>query len=581
MNTRTSTQNWKGFFQFLKRGKISWGLTILTLALSMIQTEATIAMTEYTAMLYSGDFSKYVLIHMSLYLALSFVFTLATDLLRTLAEARSVRNVRNVIWKKMLRISNAAYMEERPEYLLSTVTNDASGAVSGIITFILSSVSSIYYTVRVLITINKYNIKLLLSLLALIPLHILYGVLVGRWRYRTNKQIQTKIGAITAFMSERIRNLELIKLFTNETKEEANGASAVNSLFKARLQSAYLDATGTAYGALSNIISILIAVFWGSFLLSRGEIQRDAWMAFFIFVPTLGAQLQTLVNKWLSIKGIQGNAARLSQLLDMPEETDTDGAAAASFQNGDICFQDIHFSYGEKKVLSDVSFTVPEGKVTAIIGTSGSGKTTLLNLLEKFYTPESGEITVGGVNISDLGIASFRSHLAYIQQDAGVFSGSLREILTYGVQRAVSDKELEEVTRAAGIFDYIEKQPDRFDSRIEMWGASVSGGQRQKLVIARELLRQSDILLLDEPTSALDPQATKEICHVLSTVFQGKTMLMVTHDLSIAAKADQIILLNRGRIVESGTHQELLQCSSLYRSMVQEQSFQEVYGDEK
>lgn len=219
--------------------------------------------------------------------------------------------------------------------------------------------------------------------------------------------------------------------------------------------------------------------------------------------------------------------------------------------------------------------------MTAIVGTSGSGKTTLLNLLEKIYAPESGEITVGGIDIAELGIAAYRSHLAYIPQDAGVFSGTVREILTYGVSRQVTDEELTEVTKAAGIYEYIEKQPQGFDSRIELWGSSVSGGQRQKLVIARELLRESDILLLDEPTSALDAQATREVWQTLSEVFHGKTMVIVTHDLSIAAKADQVVLLNQGRIEGSGTHEEVLRYSDLYRDMVQEQSFQEVYGDEK
>ena len=574
-------QDWKGFFLFLKKGRISWWLILLTVAISMAQMETIVNMTEYTSMLYNGDFTMYVLLHMLFFMMLSFVSGQLVTLLRVFAGGRSLQNVRNVVWKKMLHISSGAFLEERPEYLLSAITNDAKNAVDGIVTFIINVVSSIYSVVRVLMTMNKYNTKLMLSLLLLIPFHIVYGVLVGRWRYRTNHRIQKRIGNITAYMAERIRNLELIKVFTNEEKEGTKGAQTVESLYKARRQSAFLDGVGTAYVSVSNILSVVVAVLWGSFLMKRGEIQRDAWMAFFIFVPTLGAQLQAMVSYWLNAKSVQGNAARMAHILTMPLETKVWGTERKAFRNGAIHFSNISFRYGETCVLSDVSFTVPEGKVTAIVGTSGSGKTTLLNLLEKIYAPESGEITVGGIDIAELGIAAYRSHLAYIPQDAGVFSGTVREILTYGVSRQVTDEELTEVTKAAGIYEYIEKQPQGFDSRIELWGSSVSGGQRQKLVIARELLRESDILLLDEPTSALDAQATREVWQTLSEVFHGKTMVIVTHDLSIAAKADQVVLLNQGRIEGSGTHEEVLRYSDLYRDMVQEQSFQEVYGDEK
>jgi ATP-binding cassette subfamily B protein AbcA/BmrA len=258
------------------------------------------------------------------------------------------------------------------------------------------------------------------------------------------------------------------------------------------------------------------------------------------------------------------------------EEMRADGSA--EIPQGDVVFQSVSFGYQpERPVLTDVELTIPRGKNTAIVGPSGSGKTTLLKLMEQLYQPTAGQISVGGVAVDTLNLSAWRKSLSYVTQDAVMFSGSVRECLTYGVQNAVTDEQLTAVTKLAGVYDYIQEQGG-FDAQMSIWGSAMSGGQRQRMVIARELLKQADVLLLDEPTSALDAETAAGISDTIYQQFRGKTVVTVTHELSFISNADQIIVLDEGKVVDSGNHEELMQRCQIYRELVEEQSYQEVYG---
>ncbi len=253
-------------------------------------------------------------------------------------------------------------------------------------------------------------------------------------------------------------------------------------------------------------------------------------------------------------------------------------SGSTAIPQGEIAFQDVTFSYSENEpALKKVSFTIPMGKNVAIVGPSGSGKTTVLRLLEQLYEPASGSITVGGEPIQTLRKEAWRSHLSYVTQDATLFSGSVRECLTYGTKEAVSEERLAEVTKLAGVYDYI-MEHGGFDAQLSIWGSAMSGGQRQRLVIARELLRDADILLLDEPTSALDAGTAAAISDTIYRRFAGKTVITVTHELSFISGADEIVVLEDGEVVGTGTHEKLMETCPIYRDLVEEQSYQEVFG---
>ncbi len=344
------------------------------------------------------------------------------------------------------------------------------------------------------------------------------------------------------------------------------------------MQYQYINGVLGAYTFVTEAVGIVAAVLWGCALLRQGEIDLEAWLAFFLFVPMINTVLRQLSMMWGNIKELQGRAARMSAIMDAPQE-ELNETAISEITMGDIIFRNVVFGYDEeKKVLSDIDLIIPQGKATAIVGVSGSGKTTMLKLLEQLYTPDAGTITVGETALDQMNLKAWRSRVSYVTQDAMLFSGTVRESLTYGVDRTVTDGELEQVTKLAGIYDFIMEQPDGFETQIAIWGDAMSGGQRQRLVIARELLKDADILLLDEPTSALDAETAAEVSNTILSRFAGKTIVTVSHELSFIAGSDQIIVLNQGRVEDRGSHAHLMDSCPLYRNLVEQQSYQEVFA---
>ncbi len=504
--------------------------------------------------------------------------SLVSSISQLIANARSVRSVRNSIWKRMMGVQTSWYGENDPGRLLSAVTSDAEVTVASLIAVIISVPSSLMFLMMCMGQLSSYNGKLLGVLFIVVPVYVLYAVFMGRWQQRTGQAIQMKIGGLTGFLTERIRNLPLIKSFATEKKEEEKGVAAAKELYKANVQFQYIQGVLAAYIFITEAVGIVAAVIWGSMLLRNGEITLEAWLAFFLFVPMINNVFRQFSALWTGIKELQGRATRMSHLMDAPQE-EQNRAASMDIPAGDVTFRDVHFGYGESgEVLSGVNFTIPQGKATDIVGVSGSVKTTILKLLERLYNPRSGSILVGDKDIAGLDLHSWRDSISYVTQDAAVFSGTVRECLTYGLPRQFGDRELMESAKLAGIDAYIARQPGGLDAPLTIWGSGMSGGQRQRLVIARELLKGADILLLDEPTSALDTEAATAVSDTFYNRFQGKTIVTVTHELNFIAGADRIIVLNQGKVEGQGSHEELMKVCESYRKLVEEQSYQEVYA---
>lgn len=570
--------SWKQFWSFFRKVKLSWGWIILSLAVSIVYYAVVTMIPGSTAALYAGDFTTAAIMGLVINYAGTLVLSLASALSQLMADAKSVRAARNSVWKQMMGIETSYYSESDPGRLLSAVTSDTEAAVSALIRLIIGIPSLGIYLMMCMGQISAYHPKLLGVLFVLVPVYILYAVFMGRWVQKTGYAIQSRIGGLTGFLTERIRNLALIKSFATESKEEAGGVTAAADLYKAKVQYQYINGIVGSYTFFTEAVGIIIAVIWGSTLLKKGEIELEAWLAFYLFVPMINTVLRQFSAKWTEIKELQGRAARLGRLMEAPQEG-SGTAASKDIPQGDVAFQNVHFGYAEnRKILSDIEFVIPQGKTTAIVGVSGSGKTTILKLLERLYTPGSGSITVGGKDIGELDLHSWRDSISYVNQDAAVFSGTVRDCLTYGIARQVTTGELEQVTKLSGIYDYIMRQKGGFDAQLAIWGSALSGGQRQRLVIARELLKNADILLLDEPTSALDPEAAQAVSDTFFSRFKGKTIVTVTHELNFIAGADQIIVMNQGRIEGQGSHRELMQNCPIYRELVEEQSYQEVFA---
>ena len=578
VNRMDSAGSWKNFWAFLRHAKLSWVWITLSLLGTIGYYLINAHLPGTTAELFSGKLTSEAIWN-AVTMYLSFLAIKVVSLIIDLfAQAKSVRSARKAVWKRMMGITSSYYDKKNAGTMLSAVTNDTESTVISLISLVTLIPGLFTYLIDASTQINGYSPKLLLAVVVLIPVYIVYAVVMGRWQYKVGRRIQMRIGGLTGFLIERIRNLTLIKSFVTEKQEEEKGTDASTELYKVNVESARLNAVMVMFTFGTEVAGIVIAVIWGSILLKRGEIDLTQWLAFFLFVPTINSTLRELTNIWSNLKDVQGRASRLGELMEAPQECMNE-TAPFDVPHKEIEFRDVSFSYTEDTpVLKNVSITIPEGRTTAIVGPSGSGKTTMIRLIESLYQPNSGSVTVGGRDLREINLAAWRDHISYVNQDAELFSGTVREVLTYGIRREVSDEELVRVTKTADIYDYIHDMLGGFDAELAIWGSAMSGGQRQRMVIARELLKNADVLILDEPTSALDAETATAISDTFFNGFKGKTIITITHELNFISHADNIVVLRQGTVEGSGRHETLLEHCPTYRKLVEEQSYQEVFA---
>ena len=571
------TGSWAGFFRMVRQINLPWLVLLIAFAFEMLYSQVTLMLPTTTTALMSGSLEASALRDAIIFYILYALVLLADFGLLGISRNWTIRNARNKVWGEMVRVRTDYYDRNTPTALTSAITNDLETGVGGLASLIVSLIPTIYYIVAALFVVGDFDRLLLIPILILLPVKYVYMVVVSRWMYKAQVGIYQRIGVLTGYLGERVKNLPLIKQFCTEKEEHENGQTASKNLFDARMHSTKVTCADSGIATAINLLQHMGNIIFGAILLQQGRITAADWVAFFLFSSTINARFGDLISTWQKIKTIQGQAARVVDIVEAPKEqteaeaSETANVVSTSGAAPAISFRNVSFSYGEKQALKNVSFTVPAGSAVAIVGLTGSGKTTMLNLLERFYEAGEGSVMIGDRDVKELSLGQLRSRYSYVQQDAGVFSGSVREAMTYGIRRDLTDEEIITAAQNAGAWDFIQKLSGGLDAKITADGASLSGGQRQRLVLAREFLRNADVLLLDEPTSALDAKTAQTVKQTIFRLFRGKTMLMVTHDMTLVSDMDQIVVLHDGAVAGQGTYDQVLADCSLFREMVEAQ----------
>lgn len=577
---KESYGSWRAFFRMVRQINLPWPMIALAFVGEMGYNHVLLSLPTTTTALMSGSLDPQALRDAVLYYTSYGAVTFVDFFLMGVARNMAIRNARSKAWGGMTRIRADYYDRHAPAELTSAVTNDLESAVDSLVRFLTSVIPAFYYVVAAMSTIGKYDFLLTLSVLVLLPVKWVYMVVVSRWMYKAEAGVYRRIGVLTGYLAERVKNLSLIKYYTNEDEELENGTVACKDLFQANMAKTKVNCANSGISTGITMLQSIVTIVFGVLLLQSGRIDIAQWVAFFLFATQINTRFSEMIGYWQTLKSAQGMAARVVDIMEAPKEQSEEearaAASAAPVSKGTerVEFQNVSFSYGEKRALKNVSFSVPAGSATAVVGLCGSGKTTLLNLLDRFYETEDGHILVGNSETNRESLSDLRSRFSYVQQDAGVFSGTIREILTYGIRREISDQELTEAAKSAGAWELIQKLPGGLDGGVSADGASLSGGQRQRLVLAREFLRNADILLLDEPTSALDAKTAQAVEETIFRMFRGKTILMVTHDMSLLQNMDQIVVMQEGEVQGIGKYPDLLDSCPLFRDMVRTQKME-------
>lgn len=580
---KKTKRNRNDFFFVCKHIKFSWGLIIFSLIVGSVQSVVASSVPDATASLFDGDFSPSKLWGVAQTLLISLVLGLVSYVVRVFAESKSVLAARTSIWEKMIDAKMEYYDENDPASRLSMVTVDAQTFGSGLVQLFVVIPTMVVLLIASLLQLLAYNPKLLMVLWILIPMHIIYFISLGKYQQKLGKDYAAQIGDLTGYLAERIRNLPMIKSFAAEETEVRNGVEAVGKLYTvSRKYNVNIGSINAAYQTLSPVASTVLSVLWGAYLLRTGETDISSFLAFSMYIISINMTFLVVATVWVFIKDFAGRANRVARLLEAP--TETAGKAEKGIMDipkGDIDVENVTFRYPnfEKPSAQNISFKIPQGKMTAIVGPSGSGKTTFIKLLERLYSPEAGVIAVGGTDIQSLDLEKWRKSLSYVVQDAGVFSGTLRQALCYSVDQEVTEEELTQAIKAVGLYEYIHTLPDGLDTQLANWGSSLSGGQRQRIAIARAMLRDSEIHIFDEPTSALDPETATAIARIIAEGFAGKTVIVISHELNFITHAENIVVLDQGKLAGEGCHSELMASCPVYSDLVQEQSYREVFSE--
>ena len=457
---------------------------------------------------------------------------------------------------------------------LTNLTNDVSMITNLISTVILNLVKDSLTLIGLMSVMFYQNWKLSLIAIVMIPLASFAAKSLGKRIGKVVNQQMSRAGALNTYLIEVFKNHKLTKIFQKEKYENERAVKFLNSLKETSRKIAIVFVRASPIMELLTGIIIAILIFIAARLISNNELEVSNFFSFLAAMMLAYQPVRSLAT--LNIAVHQGLAAAkivLPIIDSVPTVRDKKDAKELNITYGDITFNNVEFNYTtseDKKVLKKINLNIPGQKITALVGLSGSGKTTILNLIPRFYNIDSGDILIDKQSIYDTSIYSLRKEISLVSQDTTLFDDTVKNNITYANLNA-SDEEILQASKFSYASEFIEKLPKKYDTLIGENGVRLSGGEKQRLSIARAILKKSPIILLDEATSSLDAETEDKIQKAITFLTKGRTTIVIAHRLSTILNADKIYVINKGEVIGKGKHDELLKSSEVYSNFYQKQ----------
>lgn len=491
-----------------------------------------------------------------------------------------ISNLRRDVFRKFLTLPSGYIETHSTGPLLSRMTYNVE-MVAESVTNVVTVMVRDFLTVLAAISVMLYQSqRLFLFVMILLPIIAVLIRVLGKAFRRYSGRIQDSVGEVTQVSDEVLSGNRVVKIFGGHNYEMERLIDVDEWNRRQNLKLIRSRAFGVAVTQVIFGIGIAGVIYAAGVESVNGDLSPGSFMSFFGAMMLMLQPLRRITNiNAVLQRGIAAGDS-LFKIIDEPDE-DNSGNYTADSVKGTVEFRHVGFSYGDDKapVLADVSFKVEAGKSIAIVGHSGSGKSTLAGLLPRFYDANSGEILLDGKSVRDYDLANLRSHISLVSQDIVLFNDSIENNLAYGQLRRCTRAEILQAAEAAHVIDFVKEMPEGFETTVGDRGVLLSGGQRQRIAIGRALLKNAPILILDEATSSLDTKSERRIQEALEALMADRTTLVIAHRLSTVENADQIIVLDEGRIVEAGTHGELIKSGGHYASLYSMQFTEEAEND--
>ena len=563
------------FLDLLKSLNVKKSLFIIGLLLSLITSAANLALPLLTRELV--DTSKWDNFNYSSLIIIIVVFvlqlilgTLGGYVLRYFGES-VVKTLRERLWAHLLKLPVTYFDANKVGESSSRLVND-----TGIIKDLLAAQFPNFITGAIqlffsLIILFVMDWEMATLMFVVVPIVVVILLPVGRIMVRLGRKLQAETAKFNGEVSEKLSEVRLIKSSNGEKHEQEAGNHRIRKIFTIGVLDARVEAVLQPI-----IMTLMMAAFagilaFGIIRVGQGSLTSGSLVAFLLYLFNVIGPVANFATFFSQIQKALGSTERIQEILRIEPEKNL-GQQTCDLTNKTLTAQDLKFSYVKNEpVLQSVSFVSRPNSVIAFAGPSGGGKSTIFALLERFYQPDSGQITIGNQDIQDIDLANWRSQIGYVSQNSAIFSGTIRENLVYGLTKEMTDEDLWRGLSLAYADQFVREFPDQMETEIGERGIKLSGGQKQRLAIARAFLRDPKILMLDEATASLDSESEGKVQQALDKLMVNRTTLVIAHRLATIVNADQIYFIEHGKVTGHGTHHELMQKHSLYAKYVNEQ----------
>lgn len=484
-----------------------------------------------------------------------------------------VFSLREKILNHLQELSLSFFEDRKTGSIMSWITNDINVFRIFSSNQLNSFVNNFVQVIGSLVICFKTSWELALISLFIIPLLALIIQKAGSSMRKATRRVQDKLADISAVLHETVSAIPIIKSFGTEEHEKDKFATENIGTFKAEMKKARISAILQPSIQLSVALGLCAILFYGLNQMANGEITMGKLFTFVILLQVMAQRATRLGQTYANLNELFAAGDRLFEFLDIKSEiTEIENPVEFKDIKGDVTFKNVNFAYDKKNlVLKNIDLDVPSGKVIALVGPSGAGKSSMAKLLPRFYDPTGGEILIDGTDIKTASIDSLRAQLGIVPQETILFSTTIKENIAYGRLDASTD-EIIAAAKAANAHEFIESLPDGYSTIVGERGSKLSGGQAQRVSIARAILKNPRILILDEATSSLDAQSEELVQQALEKLMAGRTTFIIAHRLTTIQNADEIIVLSAGEIAQRGTHDQLLNTDGIYRNLYQMQT---------